>query len=149
MGVERDENLKLRDFPTLNHVVGWITDKVAATQQPAVAPEPELTEQAVAPTSTSSSVPNGRVVAGDLAATDRYPRRVPIPVLRPGLDLCKQTGVALDGKPRRRHAGRRRRGDALVERLAELRLHEPRAQGRHRAPKSWPSSSTAGWPTGR
>ena len=38
-GVERDENLKLRDFPTLNHVVGWITDKVAATQQPAVAPD--------------------------------------------------------------------------------------------------------------
>ena len=26
-GVERDEHLKLRDFPTLNHVVGWVKDK--------------------------------------------------------------------------------------------------------------------------
>ena len=26
-GVERDEHLKLRDFPTLNHVVGWVRDK--------------------------------------------------------------------------------------------------------------------------
>ena len=33
-GVERDEHLKLRDFPTLNHVVGWITDKVAGTLEP-------------------------------------------------------------------------------------------------------------------
>ena len=26
-GVERDENLKLREFPTLNHVIGWVKDK--------------------------------------------------------------------------------------------------------------------------
>src|SRR6266536_3008673 len=44
-GVQRDENLKLRDFPTLNHVVGWITDKVAAVQAtveptPVVEPTP-------------------------------------------------------------------------------------------------------------
>ncbi len=29
-GVERDENLQLRDFPTLNHVVGWISEKVGS-----------------------------------------------------------------------------------------------------------------------
>ena len=25
--VERDENLQLRDFPTLTHVIGWVRDK--------------------------------------------------------------------------------------------------------------------------
>ena len=28
-GVERDDNLSLRDFPTLAHVIGWIRDKTA------------------------------------------------------------------------------------------------------------------------
>ncbi len=93
-GVERDENLKLRDFPTLNHVVGWISDKVAAVEEP-VEPAP-----AVVPTAEQSSGPTEQAVAGDLAATDRYPRRIPVPVLRPSLDLCKQTGVALDGSHR-------------------------------------------------
>ena len=26
-GVERDDNLALRDFPTLAHVIGWVRDK--------------------------------------------------------------------------------------------------------------------------
>ncbi len=29
-GVERDDSLSLREFPTLTHVVGWIRDKTAA-----------------------------------------------------------------------------------------------------------------------
>ena len=29
-GVARDDSLKLRDFPTLTHVVGWIRDKTGA-----------------------------------------------------------------------------------------------------------------------
>ncbi len=36
-GIERDDNLKLRDYPTLAHVVGWIRDKTGA---PAPAPAP-------------------------------------------------------------------------------------------------------------
>ena len=32
-GVERDDHLKLREFPTLTHVIGWITDKVAAVDR--------------------------------------------------------------------------------------------------------------------
>ena len=28
-GVERDETLSLRDFPTLTHVIGWVRDKTA------------------------------------------------------------------------------------------------------------------------
>ena len=34
-GVERDEHLKLRDFPTLNHVVGWVADKTGRPSPPA------------------------------------------------------------------------------------------------------------------
>ena len=33
-GVARDDNLKLRDFPTLTHVVGWIRDKTGTPQHP-------------------------------------------------------------------------------------------------------------------
>ena len=36
-GVARDDNLKLRDFPTLTHVIGWIRDK---TGTPAPTPAP-------------------------------------------------------------------------------------------------------------
>ncbi len=40
-GVARDDSLKLRDFPTLTHVIGWIRDKTGAptpTAAPAEAP---------------------------------------------------------------------------------------------------------------
>ena len=40
--VERDDNLQLRDFPTLTHVIGWVRDKTGiqatATPAPAAAP---------------------------------------------------------------------------------------------------------------
>ena len=40
-GVDRDDNLKLRDFPTLTHVIGWIRDKTATTAPAAAAPAAE------------------------------------------------------------------------------------------------------------
>ncbi len=36
-GVERDENLQLRDFPTLTHVIGWVRDKTGIQPTPAAA----------------------------------------------------------------------------------------------------------------
>ena len=27
-GIERDESLKLRDYPTLNHVIGFVHDRI-------------------------------------------------------------------------------------------------------------------------
>ncbi len=47
-GVERDDSLSLREFPTLTHVIGWILDKTA---QPAAAPAaaPAATAGAAAP----------------------------------------------------------------------------------------------------
>ena len=33
-GVARDDSRKLRDFPTLTHVIGWIRDRIEATTAP-------------------------------------------------------------------------------------------------------------------
>ncbi|HEY7487157.1 MAG TPA: SDR family NAD(P)-dependent oxidoreductase, partial [Streptosporangiaceae bacterium] len=83
--VERDESLKLRDFPTLAHVIGWIRDKTGAA---AAAPE-----QAAEP---------GQPVSEPAGAPDqeRYPRRVPVPTLRPGLAQCKPTEITLSAGTR-------------------------------------------------
>ena len=66
--VERDENLQLRDFPTLTHVIGWVRDKtgiqptvaapapVAAAPAATTAPAPATT--AAAPRPTRSPTPS-------------------------------------------------------------------------------------------
>src|SRR5439155_1197851 len=60
--VARDDNLKLRDFPTLSHVIGWVTEKKAVS-----APAEE-------PTPTQAPAPQ--------QADDGIPRRVPVVALR-------------------------------------------------------------------
>ncbi len=40
-GIERDDTIKLRDYPTLNHVVGFVRDRAGAA--PGAAPEPAAT----------------------------------------------------------------------------------------------------------
>jgi acyl transferase domain-containing protein/acyl carrier protein len=90
--IPRDENLKLRDFPTLAHVIKFAQQGAAgatagaaraATATPAAPPE----------TATAPSL-----LSFDAANT--IPRRVPVPTLRPPLPLCKTTGVTL-GRGRR------------------------------------------------
>ena len=39
-GVERDDSLQLREFPTLAHVIGWIREKTGQTTPATAAPEP-------------------------------------------------------------------------------------------------------------
>ncbi len=88
--IPREDNLKLRDFPTLAHTIQFVYDrkpelgkKVAAVQvesKPAQAPE-------------SASAP--KPVVGSLDAADSIPRRIPVPQLRPPLTFCKPTGVVL------------------------------------------------------
>ena len=89
-GVERDDSLSLREFPTLTHVIGWILGKARAQTGEVVqtgSAEPDTTPEAPAVHPTT--------VSGDLDAVDRLPRRVPVPVLRPTLDQCVPTGVVL------------------------------------------------------
>jgi acyl transferase domain-containing protein/NADP-dependent 3-hydroxy acid dehydrogenase YdfG len=126
-GVERDESLSLRDFPTLRHVIGWIEEKTSAaagTAAPApapVAPATETVAQVVAtPETPAAPEAHPTTVKGDLDAVDRLPRRVPVPVLRPALDQCVPTGLELaDGLRVVVMCDAGGVGDALVRRLVK------------------------------
>ncbi len=85
--VERDDNLQLRDFPTLRHVADWVRAR-AGLETATTAPT------AVSATPTPSAVAPD-VVKGDLDAVDELPRRVPVPSLRPNASQCLPTGVDL------------------------------------------------------
>ncbi|MCK6547439.1 SDR family NAD(P)-dependent oxidoreductase, partial [Myxococcota bacterium] len=95
--IPRDENLKLRDFPTLNHVVAFVYAKRPDLAPGTVAAAAPIDTATTAP--TAAPVPQDRSPATSLAdgitAADRMPRRVPVPVLRASLDASKATGVEL------------------------------------------------------
>jgi NADP-dependent 3-hydroxy acid dehydrogenase YdfG/acyl carrier protein len=76
-GIERDDSLQLRDYPTLNHVVGFVNERTPQAAAPAPA-EP-------APAAETAPV----------TEADEFPRRIPVPVVRPPLDRCAPTGVEL------------------------------------------------------
>ena len=104
--VERDDNLQLRDFPTLNHVASWVRDRAglgdtAGTTAPTPAPD--------APS----------FVHGDFDAVDALPRRVPVPSLRPSISACLPTGVDLDGARVVVMLDEGGVGDALVKQLTK------------------------------
>jgi len=82
-GIPRDPNLKLREFPTLGHVIQFVHDRM-----PAAAVE-------AAPALLPVQTVKQRPAAASLDAANAIPRRVPVPVVRPALDLCKTTGVTL------------------------------------------------------
>lgn len=97
--IPRDENLKLRDFPTLAHVIQFARDRsgLGATVKPAAAPRaPEIKPE----TASLSSVPipskAPRPAIASLDVANSVPRRVPLPILRPPLAMCKPTGAKLD-----------------------------------------------------
>jgi 3-oxoacyl-(acyl-carrier-protein) synthase/acyl carrier protein/NAD(P)-dependent dehydrogenase (short-subunit alcohol dehydrogenase family) len=135
--IPRDDELQLRDFPTLNDVVQFVYDRrpgvVEETEiaQPVdEAPEADIeaavraardaaAEVAVeendlteAPAAThtdedaEAATPSTRetavaeaipgLIEGSMEAAERIPRRIPVPVLRPPLDLCKETGVEFE-----------------------------------------------------
>ena len=89
-GIERDDQLKLRDFPTLEHVIGFVMDRAPGAQAGVPASQPA----AVAATSAVPAEPRPEAFVG-LDACETVPRRVPVPVLRPPLSLCRETPVAL------------------------------------------------------
>jgi hypothetical protein len=88
--IPRDESLKLRDFPTLAHVVQFVLDRApqgVVTEAPDHFKEPELAKVAVAHDPE-------RLAAG-IDAAGGVPRRVAVPVLRPALDRTVPTGVEI------------------------------------------------------
>ncbi len=89
--IPREENLKLRDFPTLAHVIKFARDK----QQLSALPETS-TPVAASPASTPIPVDRPRLPLASFDAANLIPRRFPVPNLRPPLTICKPTGVTLD-----------------------------------------------------
>src|SRR5271166_90614 len=87
--IPRDENLKLREFPTLAHVIQFAHDRqgatAAAVSNAVAAPSFPV---AVTPLRPHSPVAN-------FDAANLIPRRVPVPALRPPLTICRPTGVKL------------------------------------------------------
>jgi malonyl CoA-acyl carrier protein transacylase len=99
--IPRDENVKLRDFPTLAHVIKFARRGPgligASTLVPPAAQEkhePTAEKPSASPAPTPLKV--ARPALASLDAANRVPRRVPVPVLRPELRMCKPTGVSLE-----------------------------------------------------
>ncbi len=90
--IPRDENLKLRDFPTLAHVIQFALDRrqSVAPSQAAASPAPAKKQLAPSPDSVVARPP-----LASFEAANKVPRRVPVPQPRPALAICKSTGVTL------------------------------------------------------
>ena len=120
--IPRPDNLALRDYPTLRHVINFVYTarpelKVAVAVPPSPQPSPAGRGSPISPLPVGEG-PGVRAAAYDVAEADRAPRRVPTPVLRPPLDLCKPTGAILESGSRvivmMDHSGI---GKSLVSRL--------------------------------
>ncbi|HYU32318.1 MAG TPA: SDR family NAD(P)-dependent oxidoreductase [Thermoanaerobaculia bacterium] len=96
--IPRDEDLKLRDFPTLAHTIQFVYDR-RPDLKPAGCQEqlPPLPVEGgeMGEGGRGGEVGRAEAPATMTLSTVAIPRRVPTPVLRPGLDLCKPTGVTL------------------------------------------------------
>ena len=135
--IPRDENLKLRDFPTLAHVIQFAHDRQPnAAATPAVRPsapvESDATREGLAASVSSAklSLKPAPPILASLEAANGIPRRVPVANLRPSLTLCKPTGVTL-GAGRRvvimpDHDGV---AEALAQRLQSMGVAVLRIEG--------------------
>ena len=96
-GVAREDTLKLRDFPTLNHVIGWVASKIAAVPEPVAAvPEPvaAVPEPVVSPPAEPAvSTQPGRTVADAVVAIVAGLTGYPSELLDLDLDLEADLGV--------------------------------------------------------
>ena len=124
--IPRDEHLKLRDFPTLAHVIKFAHDRQpglagAPAATPSVRSEPTQKKPVLSASSGSKVVTPARPIPASFDAVNRIPRRVPVPTLRPSLEFCKPTGVTL-GSGRRVviMPDKSAVGDALAQRLETM-----------------------------
>ncbi len=90
--IPRDENLKLRDFPTLADVIQFARDRAGSLNSS----QSSAAQSVMEATTPAAALP----IAFSFDAAEKIPRRVPVPVLRPPLSLCKPTGAALQAGAR-------------------------------------------------
>ncbi|MCL4810329.1 MAG: beta-ketoacyl synthase, partial [Thermoanaerobaculia bacterium] len=113
-GIPRDDSRKLREYPTLAHVVRFVYDN-----RPDLAPGGVASPATPLPSAPEASpVAPPVTAAGSFEEAAKVPRRVVVPVLRPALPACRPTGVTL-GEGTRVAVMHDRGGaaEALVERL--------------------------------
>jgi acyl carrier protein len=116
-GIPRDDSRKLREYPTLAHVVRFVYDNRPDLVSGAAFP-PAVAVSGLEPARGTASALPVATVAGSFAEAAKVPRRVAVPVLRPALPYCRPTSVSLEIG--RRVAVMYDRGgaaEALVERL--------------------------------
>ncbi len=94
-GIPRDENVKLRDYPTIASAVRFVNER-----RPAAAEAVPAVSAAVVEEATDAVSVHPHAMAGDMEKASAIPRRVPTPVLRPPLELCKYTGISLGPESR-------------------------------------------------
>ncbi len=132
-----DQNLKLRDYPTLAHVIRLVHEKrpdlagaiSSPPSSPALPQKPQAAEAAAEPQSAPAPA-RPRPTLASFDAANRIPRRVPVPVLRPEIKLCKPTGVTL--APGSRVVMMPDKGgvaEALTQRLQTLGVEVLRIEG--------------------
>jgi malonyl CoA-acyl carrier protein transacylase/3-oxoacyl-(acyl-carrier-protein) synthase/NAD(P)-dependent dehydrogenase (short-subunit alcohol dehydrogenase family) len=106
-GIPVQEGLNLRDYPTLQSVIEFVhkmRPDLGVAGGGAVTGE----GRGATPISQSPNLPISNLQSpvstvktiGTLEDADKMPRRVPQPALRPSIDLCKPTGVSIDGSSR-------------------------------------------------
>jgi acyl transferase domain-containing protein/acyl carrier protein/NAD(P)-dependent dehydrogenase (short-subunit alcohol dehydrogenase family) len=95
--IPRDDNLKLRDYPTLHHAIQFVYDQRPDLAGGAAEVETEVRESEG---KVERIAETKHKVKGDLDAANKIPRRIPVPHMRPALNWCKSTGVKLDSKSR-------------------------------------------------
>jgi acyl transferase domain-containing protein/NAD(P)-dependent dehydrogenase (short-subunit alcohol dehydrogenase family) len=94
--IPRRDDLKLRDYPTLNHVIAFVYEMRPDLKGSPIADQGSGSTGTVASEQGNTVQAEHHVTKYTLEAADRFPRRVPTPVMRPMLELCKSTGIALD-----------------------------------------------------
>jgi len=117
--IPRDENMKLRDFPTLASVIQFAVDRSGLVSTPSPTAIQKRPDTPVAP---KPAIPAARVrpALASLDAANTIARRVPVATLRPALNLCKPTGVVLEAKRRVvLMPDKGGVGDALAQRLQQ------------------------------
>ena len=94
--VERDENLQLRDFPTLTHVIGWVRDKTGiqpVTAAPTAAPAAPAPTTAPAAAPVAAAAPAGDEVTDAVVTIVAEMTGYPAELLDLDLDLEADLGV--------------------------------------------------------
>jgi NAD(P)-dependent dehydrogenase (short-subunit alcohol dehydrogenase family) len=95
--IPRDETIKLRDFPTLASVIKFARDRAGvAGTTPSVAAAAAPAEKEPAASVAPAPTKTPRPAAASFDAANSIPRRVPLPILRPPLNICKPTAVKLE-----------------------------------------------------